>query len=204
VNVYFEAGLPLGYTTVTTIAVTPVLTKISPNSGSAGGTLLTVTGAGFGKRTSGLTLVDSSDKDVCASVTITGYGSFTCLTKPGEIQKTNALKIKTAAGTYACGNTQTATQCEFEQLTASSPTVTGFTVKSATVLEVAGTGFPTSGYTGSVVHKGVESTSAVIDSALKVTATFAKGVPVTANAAAPIVKFAPSSRRMLSTSANYL
>lgn len=203
VTIYFDTGLPKGYDTVTKVAVTPNLVSLSPATGSAGGTLVTVTGTGFGKKTLGLTLIDKDDKDVCAKVTIKAYGSFECLTKPGEILESNALKIKTADGKYECANTDK-TKCKFKQLTASSPTVTGFTVKSATVLEVAGTSFPTSGYTGSVVFKGVESTSAVIDSATKVTATFAKGVPVSKDPAAPIVKFAPSSRRMLSGSANFL
>jgi len=77
--------------------------------------LLTVTGTGFGKKTAGLTLIDNTGTDVCAKVTITAYGTFTCMTKPTEIQKSNALKLKTTAaeGGSACANDD-ATKCEFE------------------------------------------------------------------------------------------
>merc|ERR1711893_251305 len=95
VTIYFPDGYPAGYDTVTTVAVTPNLVSISPATGSAGGTLLTVTGTGFGSATSGLTLVDSSGTDVCAKVENISYGQFTCMTKPMEILKTNTLKLKT-------------------------------------------------------------------------------------------------------------
>lgn len=88
------------------------MVSISPASGSAGGTLLTVTGTGFGKKSTGITLVDSTDKDVCEKVEITGYGTFTCLTKPGEILKSNKLKLKTSKATSVCAN-KVATACDF-------------------------------------------------------------------------------------------
>ena len=202
VNVYFEAGLPKDYAKAKTVAVTPNLVSISPSSGSAGGTLLTVTGTGFGSKTKGLMLTDAAGKDVCQTVTFKSYGKFECLTKAEEITKA-AMKIKTADGSYACGNTNTPTACEYEQTSASSPTVTGF---SATVdtIDVTGTSFPISGYTASVIFKGVESNSASIASATKITATFLKGVPVSKDPAAPTVKFTPTSRRMLSGSANFI
>ena len=65
VQVYFDTGLPKDYAKVKTVAVTPNLVSISPSSGSAGGTLLTVTGTGFGSKTKGLMLVDAAGKDLC-------------------------------------------------------------------------------------------------------------------------------------------
>ena len=203
VTIYFPDGYPTGYLTVKTVAVTPNLVSISPASGSAGGTLLTVTGTGFGSKTAGLTLVDSTDKDICEKVTITGYGSFTCLTKAGEILKSNALKLKTSKASTACANS-VVTACDFEQLTAGSPTVSGVTVATSTTVAVVGTNFPTSGYTASVTFKGVESTSATITDATTITATFVNGVPFSAVAAATTIRFAPSSRRMLSSDSNFL
>ena len=135
-------------------------------------------------------------------MTIKSYGKFECLTKAQEIAKAS-MKIKTADGSYACGNTKKATDCEYEQKTASSPTVTGFSA-TANKITVTGTSFPISGYTASVIFKGVESNSATIDSATGITATFTKGVPVSKDPAAPTVKFTPSSRRMLSGSANFI
>ena len=104
VNIWFDTGLPNGHADVKKVTVTPNLVSITPSSGSKGGTLLTVVGTGFGTSTSGLTLVDGSGADVCAEVKITGYGTFTCLTKPSEITEQD-MKIKTAAGAQACGNT---------------------------------------------------------------------------------------------------
>ena len=142
VQIYFPDGFPTGYDTIRTVAVTPNLVSISPATGSAGGTLLTVTGTGFGSKTEGLTLVDSNDSDVCDKVEIIGYGQFTCQTKAIEIEKTNALKLKTSAASYACGNS-VATECEFEQLTASSPTVSDVQKSDGSTLAVTGTNFPT-------------------------------------------------------------
>ena len=198
VQVYFEAGLPKDYATIKTVAVTPNLVSIAPSSGSAGGTLLTVIGTGFGTKTKGLMLTDAAGKDLCQTVTIKAYGRFECLTIASEITKAG-MKIKTADGSYDCGNTQAPTACEYEQKSASSPTVTGFAATADTIT-VTGTAFPTSDYTASVIFKGVESNSATIDSATKITATFTKGVPVSKDPAAPLVKFTPSSRRMLSAS----
>lgn len=85
VKIYFPDGLPTDYAKVKTVAVTPNMISVSPSSGSAGGTLITVTGTGFGTQTANVKLVDSSDADVCQTLTITGYGKFTCLTKAVEI-----------------------------------------------------------------------------------------------------------------------
>jgi hypothetical protein len=54
VRVYFPDGLAGGYATFAALTVTPTLVTISPSTGSSGGTLLTVTGTGFGAATQGL------------------------------------------------------------------------------------------------------------------------------------------------------
>jgi hypothetical protein len=78
--------------------MTPTLVSVSPSSGSSGGTLLTVTGTGFGVNTSGVNLVQvSTGEEICQSVTVSAYGTFTCLTKAMEITS-EALEIKTASG----------------------------------------------------------------------------------------------------------
>lgn len=51
--------------------------------------------------------------------------------------------MKTASGSYACGNTIDATECVYEQLDASSPTVTAVTISSASQVDITGTDFPT-------------------------------------------------------------
>lgn len=201
VEIFFPDGFPTGYDTVNTVAVTPNLVSISPAAGSAGGTLLTVTGTGFGANSEGVTLVKASDSsDVCDKVTITGYGSFTCMTKAEEILSTDTLKLKTSSGNYDCANTLVAADCGYEQTTAASPAVTGATVASSSTITITGTGFDTA-LDAVVVFKGVESDSAVITDATSITATFTAGVPVTSAASTISVSFVPKpagGRRMLS------
>ena len=48
IQIYFTDGLPTGYADVNSVTVTPSLVSVSPSSGSFGGTLITVTGTGFG------------------------------------------------------------------------------------------------------------------------------------------------------------
>ena len=81
VRIYFEDGLPTGYDSFTSITFEPTLVSISPSSGSSGGTLITATGTGFGANTADVNLVlDSTGEEICESVSISGYGSFACLT----------------------------------------------------------------------------------------------------------------------------
>ena len=62
-----------------------------------------------------------------------------------------------------------------------------------------GTGFPTSGKDAILIINGVQSTSAVINDATSVTATFASGIPAFGGSVTPSLRFAPVSggRRML-------
>jgi hypothetical protein len=69
VRVYFADGLATGSEAYTSADITPTLVSVSPSTGSSGGTLLTVTGTGFGVNTKGVTLWNvSTNKDVCKSV----------------------------------------------------------------------------------------------------------------------------------------
>ena len=66
VRVYFADGLPNGYDSFTSLTVTPSFTGISPNSGSAGGNLLTVSGNGFGVDNQSVNLVHvESGQELC-------------------------------------------------------------------------------------------------------------------------------------------
>ena len=88
VRVYFADGLPAGYDSFDTATIVPTLVSISPSTGSSGGTLITVTGTGFGMDSccQDINLEHTaSASDICNEVTITGYGTFTCLTKALEI-----------------------------------------------------------------------------------------------------------------------
>ena len=66
---------------------------------------------------------------------------------------------------------------------------------------ITGTSFPTSDYDVIVLFKGVESSSATIDSDTSITATFSTGIPISDVASAPSVRFVPTSggrRRLMS------
>lgn len=196
VQVYFADGYASGYADFKTLTATPSLVSVSPSTGSSGGTLLTVTGTGFGINTTGVNLViEASGDEICAEVTMLGYGSFSCLTKVMEINAADVLLLKTDSGSYTCDNTLDTTVCFFEQLSASSPAVTAATVTSANSMIVEGTGFPTSGYAAIVLFKGIESSSAVISDATSITVTFDNGIPVSEEASAPSVHFVPSDGR---------
>ena len=136
-----------------------------------------------------------SGTDICTEVNVTGYGTFTCLTTAMEITSGDQLTLKTASGSYSCGNTLTPDLCNFEQLDASSPVLDGASVSSSSTLTITGTGFPTTDYDVIVVFKGVESSSAVIDSDTSVTATFDNGVPISDSVDSPSVRFVPTSSR---------
>ena len=59
--------------------------SISPNVGSAGGTVLTANVQGVGIGTTGLDIVDGSGSSVCKTVKVLKYGEVQCLTKAVEI-----------------------------------------------------------------------------------------------------------------------
>ena len=203
VKIYFPDGLPTGFKDFSSIKVVPTLVSVSPSSGSSGGTLLTVTGTGFGIKTQKVNLVQkASGAEICAEVTVTGFGTFTCLTKAMEITSSDEILLKTSSGSYPCSNILKSAECSFEQLSANSPSVTGATVDSTTTILITGTSFPTSGYDAVVIFKGVESSSSVITDATSILATFENGVPLSAIAAAPSVRFVPtiSGRRLASLS----
>ena len=115
VQIYFADGLPTGYADFTSVTVVPTLVSISPSTGSSGGTLITVTGTGFGTSTDGINLThETSGTDICEEVNMTSYGTFTCLTTAMEITSGDVLTLKTASGSYSCGNSLTPDQCNYE------------------------------------------------------------------------------------------
>jgi hypothetical protein len=203
VQIYWTDGLPTGYADFASLTVVPTVVSISPSTGSSGGTLITVTGTGFGTSTEDVNLIDeNSDTEICEEVKMISYGSFTCLTKAMEITAGDVITLKTASGAFSCGNTATPDECLFEQLDASSPVVTGASISSSSSITITGTAFPTSDYDVIVLFKGVETSSAVIDSDTSITATFSNGIPISDTAASPSVRFVPtasdSRRRLMS------
>ena len=88
--------------------------SISPSSGSIGGTLLTVTGVGFGINTTDVNIYNPVLlKNICSSVKVTGYGTFTCQTISEQIQNTDSLKLVIGTNKFDCVNTATPANCYF-------------------------------------------------------------------------------------------
>ena len=179
VMVYFDDGLATGYEAFTSATVIPSLVSISPSAGSAGGSFITVTGTGFGPTSAGVNLKHApSGSDMCSEVTVTAYGSFTCMTSAMDISSSDQIDLITSTGTFSCANTINSGDCGFEQLAASSPTMSSATLTDSSTIEFTGSDFPTADYTVVAIFKGVESSSAVINSDTSITATFDKGVPL--------------------------
>lgn len=193
-RVYFNDGLPFNFDSHTSATMVPTLVSISPSSGSSGGTLLTVTGTGFGVNTASVNLIhESTGDEICQTVTLLGYGSFSCLTKSMEISSGDSINLKTASGSYSCGNTLNSADCNYEQINSVSPTVSSVVLTSSTQIDVTGANFPTSGFEAVVIVLDVESDSAVINSDTSITATFTAGVPVSSVAFTPSLRFVPST-----------
>jgi len=155
VQVFFADGLPDGYKQFTSLTLTPKLVSIYPNTGSIGGTLLTITGVGFGVETLGLGLVNGSSSNVqlCEYAKVLGYGKFICFTKPLSVASTNTLKINQGTTYFTCGNTLAPNDCKYSQVIASSPQVTSYSL-TGDVLTLTGTNFPAdTDYTATVNFK---------------------------------------------------
>ena len=74
--------------------------------------------------------------------------------------------------------------------------MTSATINSSTELAFVGTDFPTEGYTAVAIILGVESSSATINDATSITATFDHGIPILSTEAAPSLRFVPSDARI--------
>jgi len=188
-RVYFPDGLPSGYDSFMTASIAPTLVSISPSTGSAGGTLITVTGTGFGVNSSSVNLQHTtSGQDICQEVTITGYGSFTCLTNAMEISSSDSINLKIGTDIFSCGNTNGA-ECSFEQLNASSPQISAVDISDPASVFVNGSGFPTSNYDAVAVFMGVESSSSTITDSGSIEFIFDNGLPVSSTDSPLQVRF---------------
>jgi hypothetical protein len=126
--------------TVGTLTMTPTLISISPEVGSIGGSVITVTGSGFGMSVDGIGLYDGT-QEICTSTEIVSYGVFTCTTDAIEIDNA-AMQISISGSYYDCAVNSS---CVFTQLTDSSPSFTDVTIDGSS-MTVTGTNFPTSDY----------------------------------------------------------
>ena len=191
---YNIEGTVTGASSIKEHTFTPGLVSVSPSTGSSGGSKLTVTGVGFGTNSASVNLYHvESNQNICDSrSSVNAYGDYTCYTIAQEIQSTDTLRLSVGGQTYDCLNSGTPSDCKFEALDASSPTVTAITVIDDTTLEFSVTLLIASdsidcnmlGVTGSGVSSNGSTT---------VTCTFDKGVPGTDNPVTPALVFITTS-----------
>jgi len=168
--------------TMGSISATPTLKSISPSNGSIGGSVITVTGSGFGTSTEGLGLYDGA-QEICTSVEVVSYGVFTCTTDAVEVDAT--MQISISGSYYDCAVNGS---CAYTQLLAQSPAISGVTL-DGTTMTAAGTLFPTSDYDVVCVYQGVEQTGTINSDTEVVCDWTDMGVPLSENEVAPSVVF---------------
>jgi hypothetical protein len=181
---FYPVGLPANHDKVKNgTNLEPRLMSISPSVGSVGGTQIVASVPGVGITTTGVDLVDQSGSTICESntVKIPAYGKVTCWTKTSELAAAAfEVKLTYNSTTFECANSDR-TQCNYLQASASAmPDITALS-KTDTTMVITGTGFlAAASYTATVSYMGINATSAVIDSATQVTATWTNGLPLTA------------------------
>lgn len=115
VILYFPIGLPEGHEAFDAgLALEPRLTRISPNEGSTGGSLITATAPGVGPGTGAVELVDSAGDSICATLEVVAYGQLHCRTVTGAVAD-GPISIKQGGTTTACENSDAAV-CNYKQL----------------------------------------------------------------------------------------
>jgi hypothetical protein len=116
-------------------------------------------------------------------LTIISYGKVSCLTKKEQVASSTYKVAWTGGESLDCVGTVSG--CSYSQLTNTTgqPTITALSKGSDTAIVITGTDFVTAD-TATVFFQGISANSVVIDSATQVTATYTKGVPLTAAGAA--------------------
>lgn len=130
---YTQEGLPAS--DLASVTLTPGLVKIDAGeldgfsgnqNGSQAGSILRVTGVGFGPGTEDLNLHHvQNNTDICIDIEITGYGEFTCITGPSTIYNSDTIELAIGNSEYPCLNSDP-TLCSLEQLIGSGATISSF------------------------------------------------------------------------------
>jgi hypothetical protein len=115
VFLYFPEGIPEGHDAFDAgLALEPRLTRVSPNEGSTGGSLITATAPGVGAGTEGVELVDANGDSICDSIEVVAYSQLECRTVATAIAD-GPISIKSGETTTACENADAAV-CNYKQL----------------------------------------------------------------------------------------
>lgn len=139
--------------------------------GSAGGSIITVTGSGFGVETERLNLL-ADGVELCATVDIIEYGIFECHTN--KIEVANGAQILIAIGGEANIDSFVGSEIAYEQI--ASITVTSASVSGNTIVFI-GSGFDAS-LTARASLNGVDADSVIVSSPTEAVASWSTtGVP---------------------------
>ena len=145
IKFYIAEGSPSG--SLSHISYDQGLLSVYPSTGSSGGTLLTVTGVGFGiDNTESVNLYHiPSSQNLCSSVEVTGYGTFTCQTIAQEVTSSDELRLVVDSAQNACLNTASPADCQLSQVKASSPSLSSVAMDGADGITFSGANFPNGG-----------------------------------------------------------
>jgi hypothetical protein len=170
-----------------TITLAPKLMSVAPEVGSIGGSVITVTGSGFGTGTADLGLYDASTStSICASTTVVSYGVFTCVTNTVEVSIGNTIQLEIGSDKYDCADL-----CTYEQASGTSPSISSASLDTGTgTMTIVGANYPSDDdYDAVITYKGV-SQSAVISTVDLITADWSdQGVPLSAVGVEPVLVF---------------
>jgi len=184
-KLYFAQGKAIGHEIIDAgLVLQPKLVKITPNTGSVGGTAIVASVPGVGSSQTTVDVLDSTGSSICDKVSVISYGQIECISKRVSITS-QLLKVKVGTETFEC----TDSACNYEQAEGGAFPVVSSAVISGTTIVFTGSDFYTSGYTASASFNGVSSDTTEINSATQVTATWTSGVPIVAAATQPELKF---------------
>jgi hypothetical protein len=115
VVLYFPEGIPEGHDAFdASVALEARLTRISPNEGSTGGSLITATAPGVGAGSVAVDLVDANGNSICDSLEVVAYSQLECRTVASAIAD-GPISISQGGTTTACENSDAAV-CNYKQL----------------------------------------------------------------------------------------
>lgn len=135
IDIYLADGIPTGAASIVSLDYTKALVSISAQVGSSAGSQLTVTGTGFGTDTTDVNLYyQEGAVNLCDTVEVTAYGTFTCNTIEMEVPDGATLQLVVDGSTYDCLNTLSASECTYKAITADSPSLSAVTLTDSTTV----------------------------------------------------------------------
>lgn len=177
-------------TVVVQTPLSPVLTSISPSTGSIGGEKLILSTIGIG------IAVDSSFNvfytnsgstiSICDTITVVDSSTISCVTKKNVAVPSTTLSLSYTHKSTKSGSTSTVTltcstasNCAYQTSSASTPTISSVSqINSGTGLQATISNFAAdSSYTAVMYYGSLAATTTTIVSSTAITGTFSNGLP---------------------------